>query len=179
MEYLGASLKDAREKRGISLSQVHNFTKIPKDILENIEADRISTINPAYLKGYIKIYSKYLKLDVSSVIEAYKDSLPQKENINLTADLPDKKTRLIAFPFKFDLRACLKIIIPLVLVFFLFNFIKFIVSRIKIKTPSTNTVVGDLKKNKKDTSALKQETSPDKSVKNIKIAKSGDIQLAM
>ncbi|PIQ88840.1 MAG: hypothetical protein COV72_06075 [Candidatus Omnitrophica bacterium CG11_big_fil_rev_8_21_14_0_20_42_13] len=79
MEYLGTLLKQTREKKGITLDLAHQATKICKEILIDIESDRISKINPVYLKGYLKIYSKYLNLDAGQILDAYRNIFPSQE----------------------------------------------------------------------------------------------------
>ncbi|MFQ5680961.1 MAG: helix-turn-helix domain-containing protein [Candidatus Omnitrophota bacterium] len=73
MKRSGQLLRQVREKKGVSLQQVYQATKIPVEILDNIEADRITSISPAYLKGYLKIYSAYLGLELPAVWEGYRD----------------------------------------------------------------------------------------------------------
>lgn len=63
-------LKDARESQGLSLATVHEATKIPLDVLRAIEEGySIRTLPPFYLKGFIKLYAKFLKVDEHLVLE--------------------------------------------------------------------------------------------------------------
>lgn len=75
----GLLLKQARESKGISLETIHEETKIPMDALRAIEEGyTIRSLSPFYLKGFLKIYAKYLDIDVTSVVEDYrKEELPE------------------------------------------------------------------------------------------------------
>lgn len=80
---LGGKLKQVREARGISLEDVQAHTKIPIDILRSIERDeKVIKISPIYLKGFLKIYSKFLGVE-----------LPQdKKEHNVFSPSADKKS---------------------------------------------------------------------------------------
>lgn len=61
---IGKKLKTQREKLGIDLLKVHNALKIRPAILEDIENDKFDNIgSPVYVKGILKNYAKFLKLD--------------------------------------------------------------------------------------------------------------------
>ena len=64
----GTLLKSTREARGISLRVVHEATKIPMDVLRAIEEGyTVRTLAPFYLKGFIKMYAEYLKINVQDI----------------------------------------------------------------------------------------------------------------
>ncbi len=64
----GNLLKSTRESRGISLHVVHEATKIPMDVLRGIEEGyTVRTLTPFYLKGFIKMYAEYLKINVQDI----------------------------------------------------------------------------------------------------------------
>ena len=68
----GRILKEIRESRGISLETIYNETKVPLDALKAIEEGyTIRSISPFYLRGFAKIYARYLDVDVNKVIEDY------------------------------------------------------------------------------------------------------------
>lgn len=122
MEYLGELFKTTREKKKLSLEDVQKSTKIPKEILHNIEMDKISTINTTYLKGYLKIYSRFLGLDTAQAFEAYKLALPKEQK-------PLPKDSVSSAPFKPVL--LLNILIALALVLSAVIFIKYITHKKK------------------------------------------------
>lgn len=74
----GTLLKSTREARGISLRVVHEATKIPMDALRAIEEGyTVRTLAPFYLKGFIKMYAEYLKINVQDIhIEERKQERP-------------------------------------------------------------------------------------------------------
>ncbi|MCA9408682.1 MAG: DUF4115 domain-containing protein [Candidatus Omnitrophica bacterium] len=75
----GQLLKQVREERGLSLDSVHEATKVPLDALKAIEEGyTIRTLSEFYYKGFLKIYATYLNVDVSEVIDDYKQEEPQK-----------------------------------------------------------------------------------------------------
>lgn len=66
----GVILKEAREEKRLSLTTVHEATKIPLDVLRAIEEGySVRTLSPFYLKGFFKIYAAYLGVDVTAVVD--------------------------------------------------------------------------------------------------------------
>ncbi len=66
----GVQLKKARLERGISLQMVHEATKIPIDSLKGLEEGYTTrTLSPFYQKGFLKIYAKYLEVDIREMIK--------------------------------------------------------------------------------------------------------------
>jgi transcriptional regulator with XRE-family HTH domain len=63
MEPIGAKLKKIRLEKGLSLEEAHKKTKIHLNILKAIEEGSVVDLNPVYLKGFLKIYCKFLGLD--------------------------------------------------------------------------------------------------------------------
>lgn len=75
----GLILKQAREAKGISLEAVQDVTKIPLDSLKAIEEGyRVRTMTDFYYCAFVKLYAKYLGVDINAVIEDYHDEqIPQ------------------------------------------------------------------------------------------------------
>ena len=66
----GSLLKEARQAQGIALETVHEATKIPMDVLKGIEEGyTVGTISPFYVKGFIKMYAKYLGIASREVLD--------------------------------------------------------------------------------------------------------------
>jgi cytoskeletal protein RodZ len=81
----GAILKRAREEQGYSVEVVHEATKIPLDVLRAIEEGyTVRTLSPFYYRGFLKIYAKYLGVDVATVV----DVVPSYELRNLGKKIP-------------------------------------------------------------------------------------------
>lgn len=73
MESPGTRLKRLRLEKGISLEEVHKKTKVHLDILKAIEEDNLINFSPVYLKGFLKIYCKFLGVDPHDHIPDYKE----------------------------------------------------------------------------------------------------------
>jgi cytoskeletal protein RodZ len=65
MESAGAKLKRIRLEKGLSLEEVHKKTKIHLNILKSIEEDSLLNFSPVYIKGFLKIYGNFLRVDIS------------------------------------------------------------------------------------------------------------------
>ncbi len=58
-------MKETREAKGISLSTIHEVTKIPMDVLKAIEEGyTVHSLSSFYLKGFIKMYAQYLDVEM-------------------------------------------------------------------------------------------------------------------
>lgn len=68
----GAYLRAVRERSGISLATVSQALKITVTQLENIECHRFEKL-PAlvYLKGFLRSYARYLRVNEEEVVSAY------------------------------------------------------------------------------------------------------------
>ena len=78
MESKGARLKSIRLAKGISIEDASKKTKIHLNILKSIEEGSIGNLNPVYLKGFLKIYCKFLGVDPREFIPDYKEPHEQK-----------------------------------------------------------------------------------------------------
>jgi len=71
----GAFLKKMRQEKGWSLEKVSEETKILLSILKDLEDDKYKNLPPpVYLKGIIKQYANFLKLDKEKVLRLYQKS---------------------------------------------------------------------------------------------------------
>jgi len=84
----GAKLKKIRQEKGLSLEEAQKKTKIHLNILKAIEGDGLTNLSPIYLKGFLKIYCKFLGVEPNDYISDYK-AQPQTQAINAKA-VPDK-----------------------------------------------------------------------------------------
>ena len=72
-------LKSTRESKGLTLEIVHEATKIPMDALRAIEEGySVRILSPFYYRGFIKIYSEFLGLDVGEMYKQYGLDEPAK-----------------------------------------------------------------------------------------------------
>ena len=74
MQGCGAKLKKIRLEKGITLEEAHKKTKIHLDILKALEADSVVNLSPIYIKGFLKIYCNFLRVDPQDYISDYKES---------------------------------------------------------------------------------------------------------
>lgn len=72
MQDLGRYLKEARERKGMTLKELQEATKIRTRYLEAIEQGDFSVIlGEVYLKGFLKAYAEQVGLDPQEVIDRY------------------------------------------------------------------------------------------------------------
>ena len=60
MRKAGEYLKNIREEKGYSVEQVSKGTKISASVIRAIEGGRIDNVEPIYLKGFLKLYCRFL-----------------------------------------------------------------------------------------------------------------------
>src|SRR5689334_10213436 len=69
---IGQSLRQAREQRGVELSDVEVATKIRVKFLAAMEEDRWDELPaPAYARGFLDIYARHLGLDRKALLDEY------------------------------------------------------------------------------------------------------------
>jgi len=74
MDSLGARFKKSRLEKKLTIDEVYKRTKIHPNVLLAIEEDRFSQFNPVYLKGFLKIYSRFLGMNPQEIIDGYQDT---------------------------------------------------------------------------------------------------------
>ena len=93
MGILGDMLRDARESRGISLTEAERATKIRQKYLAALEEDNIAALpSPVYGRGFLRNYAVYLGLNTDEVLELYEESRqPTRERIRTARGGPAAK----------------------------------------------------------------------------------------
>jgi cytoskeletal protein RodZ len=72
MQSIGERFEEARKRKGISLREAAEATKIRSDYLGNIEQDKFNFDLPEiYKRGFLKNYARYLKLDPENILTDY------------------------------------------------------------------------------------------------------------
>jgi len=88
MKDIGNFLRERREAKGISLTEVEKDLKIRKKYLQALEEGNIDLIpGKTYIVGYLKNYSKYLDIDeenINQIIQTYNNLEKQKSVIKET-----------------------------------------------------------------------------------------------
>lgn len=94
---IGQELKSARLKKGLDLTEIEEALKIRLRFLQALEKNEFDILpGPAYVKGFIRSYAKYVGLDPQALIEEYKAIQPavassKAEPINGTFKFNKKK----------------------------------------------------------------------------------------
>ena len=72
MQTIGERLEEARKRKGISLREAAEVTKIRSDYLGYLEQNKFDFDLPEiYRSGFIKNYARYLKLDADKILTDY------------------------------------------------------------------------------------------------------------
>ncbi len=71
MQKAGAYLKSVREEKGYTIQEISKSTKISSPVLRALEEGRIDNVDPVYLKGFLKLYCRYLGLNWEVFISEY------------------------------------------------------------------------------------------------------------
>ncbi|MFT4413635.1 helix-turn-helix domain-containing protein [Fredinandcohnia humi] len=91
MTELGARLREAREKKDLSLEDLQQMTKIQKRYLVGIEEGNYSVMpGKFYVRAFIKQYAEAVGLDPESILEEYKSEIPGTYN----EELPEQVSRV-------------------------------------------------------------------------------------
>lgn len=73
MPSVGEILSAERRRQGKTLADVVDGTKIRSRLLDSLEQGRYDELpSPAYVKGYIQSYARYLEIPVEPLLEQYK-----------------------------------------------------------------------------------------------------------
>ena len=118
----GAFLKKMRQEKGWTLEKVSEETKILLSALKDLENDEYKNLPPpVYLKGMIKKYADFLKLDNEKVLELYQKSNGRSLSSGKYDLLP--KNRFSVYQSKFI--SFFRNICPKILRYFFWGFILF------------------------------------------------------
>ena len=77
MASLGQKLEEARNRKGISIREAEESTKIRGHFLASFEQDNFDlNLPPVYLRGFVKVYARFLGLDTEAVLAELEAHLP-------------------------------------------------------------------------------------------------------
>ncbi len=68
---MGAYLRFARRKRRISIERAAEQTRIRPDFLMRMESDEFDFLAPAYVRGFLKTYARFLRVDPGPLLEEF------------------------------------------------------------------------------------------------------------
>lgn len=72
MTKIGDALKDAREKKSVTIDQVQKHTRIHSTVLKALEEGRCDSIlTTTYVRSFLKKYAEYLGLDARQMLAEY------------------------------------------------------------------------------------------------------------
>lgn len=135
MESVGERIKKLRLEKGLTLEEAHKRTKIHLNILKAIEEDNLINLNPVYIRGFLKIYCKFLGVDPNEYIADNKDEEAAESQAAVTLYGPDtkedsspvfKKSAPKLPALKFPLKPIIAVIVLALFIGFLFQLGKFI-----------------------------------------------------
>ncbi len=67
---IGEALRSTRERRGLSIDQVAQDTRISPRFLEALEAEQFDELPaPVYVRGFLRSYASYLRLDAQPLLD--------------------------------------------------------------------------------------------------------------
>jgi cytoskeleton protein RodZ len=72
MQTIGDKLEEARKRKGISVREAAEHTKIRGDYLQKFEANSFDIdLPPLYIRGFLRSYARYLELDPERVVSDF------------------------------------------------------------------------------------------------------------
>jgi cytoskeleton protein RodZ len=70
---IGNSLREARIRKGLSVKDVEDVTKIRSKYLEALEEDDFEVLpGPTFVKAFLRTYALFLKLDADALVDEYR-----------------------------------------------------------------------------------------------------------
>src|SRR5919112_2159746 len=68
---IGDFLRAARRKRRVSIERAAEETRIRADYLMRMESDEFDFLAPAYVRGFLKTYARFLRLNAEPLLEDF------------------------------------------------------------------------------------------------------------
>jgi cytoskeletal protein RodZ len=93
---IGSNLREARDRRGLPLTQIDAETHIRTRYLRALEEERFDLLpGPAYVRGFLRTYADYLGLDADLFIADYNARFapPEEELPDLASPRPTGQRR--------------------------------------------------------------------------------------
>lgn len=103
MGMIGDLLRQAREKKGLSLREIEDETNMRWKYLEALENEEFEVIpGETYVKGFLRNYSAFLGLDSDQMLDLYRERLDEKEKIvareQRLAERQERKKKRVTTP---------------------------------------------------------------------------------
>ena len=85
---IGKKLEEARNRKGISLREASESTKIRGDYLSSFESGQFDINLPeVYLRGFVRLYARFLDLDQDAILTDLELELGNESNRNMRKSL--------------------------------------------------------------------------------------------
>ena len=98
MSTVAEQLRQAREARNLTMQQVVEITKIRTDHLRALEEGNFDVFSaPVYIRGFVRSYSKLLKLDVPQMMAALEAELAQTTKFSEPPPLAERPRGVLDF----------------------------------------------------------------------------------
>src|SRR5688500_17766377 len=68
---MGSYLRAARRRRRVSIERAAEETRIRADYLMRMESDEFDFLAPAYVRGFLKTYARFLRLNPEPILEDF------------------------------------------------------------------------------------------------------------
>jgi cytoskeleton protein RodZ len=68
---MGAYLRDARRRRRVSIDRAAEQTRIRPDYLMRMESDEFDFLAPAYVRGFLRTYARFLRVNDEPLIKEF------------------------------------------------------------------------------------------------------------
>jgi len=127
MQSVGEKLNKARLEKNVSLDEVYKQTKIYPRVLEALEQDRAHNfLSFIYIKGFLKTYARYLRLDGEKLLKEYIDSR-EVETLAQPEVILEKKGKFFS---RIDFFPILRIGLAVFLAFGLFFYFRYVMKNV-------------------------------------------------
>ena len=99
---IGSSLREARMRQQLELSQVERDTRIRAKYLGALEEERFDVLpGLAYARGFLRTYADYLGLDAQRFVDEYSTRFAPKEEPAAAAPVGIRRRRFALTPWLF------------------------------------------------------------------------------
>ncbi len=165
MESVGTRLKNKRLEKGLTLEEAQKKTKIQLNIIRSIEDDSLVGVSPIYIKGFLKIYCKFLGVEAREYIPDYKEPQASRQfsaNVKSQSHSPQRLsfTKFIAYLPRIRMKNIVIFGLLILGCLGLFQLGKFLSTRKHVKSLKRPESVSALVKSEKKTQLEKSQKIP-------------------
>ena len=142
---IGERLKKLRLEKGLSLDEVCKKTKIHPKVLKAIEEDSFVNLSPIYVKGFLKIYCKFLGVEPKDYILDYSEP---KATVRIEEEAPSRISLGLSFVkvLAKKLKIFIIVLLGITLLIVLFNLGKSVARKIASRPKKPRAVAATVSK---------------------------------